>query len=144
MSTVSDLKRFTDAQQSSFATALSEIQNGKKRSHWMWYIFPQIQGLGFSSTAQYYAIENLEEAAAYIAHPVLGVRLIEISKALLELEDTDPRLVMGYPDNLKLRSCMTLFQIAAPDQPVFGQVLDKYFGGKPDGRTKEILCHERD
>lgn len=136
---MADLSRFLKAQENTYETALMEINAGRKRSHWMWYIFPQIQGLGFSSTAQYYAIENLEEAAAYIAHPVLGARLIEISKALLKLDENDPRLVMGYPDDLKLRSCMTLFQIAAPDQPVFGQVLDKYFDGKPDGRTLDKL-----
>ena len=141
---MADLSRFLKAQENTYKTALLEIKTGRKRSHWMWYIFPQIQGLGFSSTAQYYAIENLEEATEYITHSILGSRLIEISKALLELEENDPRLVMGYPDDLKLRSCMTLFQIAAPDQPVFGKVLDKYFNGKPDERTKEILCHERD
>ena len=140
MSTVSDLKRFTDAQQSSFATALSEIQNGKKRSHWMWYIFPQIQGLGFSSTAQYYAIRDLNEAKDYLAHPVLGARLKEISEALLELDGLSAHEIFGYPDDLKLRSCMTLFRMADLNCEIFEQVLEKYYDGEPDRRTVELAA----
>ena len=139
-----DLSRFLKAQENTYKTALLEIKMGRKRGHWMWYIFPQIQGLGFSSTSQYYAIKNLEEGKEYLSHPVLGTRLVEISEALVGLEDTDPRLVMGYPDNLKLRSCMTLFEIAAPDQPVFRNVLDKFYGGKLDEQTVEILKKEFD
>ena len=134
-----DLSRFLEAQKNSYDTALREIRAGRKRSHWMWYIFPQIRGLGYSAMAQHYAIRDLEEAREYLQHPVLGPRLIEISEALLALDETDPRRVMGSPDDLKLRSCMTLFQSAAPDQPVFGKVLDKFYGGQPDGRTLEIL-----
>ena len=134
-----DLSRFLEAQKNAYDTALREIRAGRKRSHWMWYIFPQIQGLGYSAMAQHYAIRDLGEAREYLQHPLLGPRLIEISTALLALDESDPRRVMGSPDDLKLRSCMTLFQCAAPDQPVFGKVLDKFYGGKPDGRTLEIL-----
>ena len=134
-----DLSRFLEAQKNAYDTALREIRAGWKRSHWMWYIFPQIQGLGYSAMAQHYAIRDLGEAREYLQHPVLGPRLIEISEALLSLDESDPRRVMGSPDDLKLRSCMTLFQCAAPDQPVFGKVLDKFYGGQPDGRTLEIL-----
>ncbi len=134
-----DLSRFLEAQKNSYDTALREIKAGRKRTHWMWYIFPQIRGLGYSAMANHYAIRNLDEALEYVQHPVLGLRLIEISEALLALDESDPRRVMGPPDDLKLRSCMTLFQCAAPDQPVFGKVLDKFYGGRPDGRTLEIL-----
>ena len=133
------LDRFVKAQQYDYDTALREIRAGRKRSHWMWYSFPQLQGLGFSSTAQFYGIRDLEEAKDYMEHPVLGARLVEISEALLPLETSDPGTVMGYPDDLKLRSCMTLFELAAPDQPVFAQVLEKYYGGHRDRRTLELL-----
>ena len=134
-----DLSRFHKAQQGSYETALAEIRSGRKRSHWIWYIFPQIQGLGFSSTAQYYAIENLEEAKAYLADPVLRERLLEISNALLALDSCDPSEVMGYPDDLKLRSSMTLFSLAEPECTVFRDVLDKFYGGQEDERTI-VLC----
>ena len=134
-----DLSRFLEAQKNAYDTALREIKAGQKRSHWMWYIFPQIQGLGYSAMARHYAIRDLGEAREYLQHPVLGPRLVEISEALLALDESDPRRVMGSPDDLKLRSCMTLFQCAAPDQPVFGKVLDKFYGGRPDGRTLEIV-----
>ena len=130
-----DLSRFHKAQQSSYKTALAEIRSGRKRSHWIWYIFPQIQGLGFSSTAQYYAIENLDEAKAYLADPVLRERLLEISNALLALDSCDPSEVMGYPDDLKLRSSMTLFSLAEPECTVFRDVLDKFYDGQEDSRT---------
>ena len=130
-----DLSRFHKAQQSSYKTALAEIRSGRKRSHWIWYIFPQIQGLGFSSTAQYYAIENLDEAKAYLADPVLRERLLEISNALLALDSCDPSEVMGYPDDLKLRSSMTLFSLAEPGCTVFRDVLDKFYDGQEDSRT---------
>ena len=130
-----NLSRFHKAQQSSYKTALAEIRSGRKRSHWIWYIFPQIQGLGFSSTAQYYAIENLDEAKAYLADPVLRERLLEISNALLALDSCDPSEVMGYPDDLKLRSSMTLFSLADPECTVFRDVLDKFYNGQEDSRT---------
>ena len=134
-----DLQRFLTAQEREYQTALSEIKNGRKQSHWIWYIFPQIQGLGYSSMARYYAIQDVGEAQAYIQHPVLGKRLIEISKVLLTLIVSDPTIVMGYPDDLKLRSSMTLFSVAAPEEAVFEQVLGKFYDGKPDKRTLEIL-----
>ena len=134
-----DLQRFLTAQEREYQTALSEIKNGRKQSHWIWYIFPQIQGLGYSSMARYYAIQDVGEAQAYIQHPVLGKRLIEISKVLLTLIVSDPTIVMGHPDDLKLRSSMTLFSVAAPEEAVFEQVLGKFYDGKPDKRTLEIL-----
>ena len=130
-----DLSRFHKAQQGSYETALAEIRSGRKRSHWIGYIFHQLQGLGFSSTAQYYAIENLEEAKAYLADPVLRERLLEISNALLALDSCDPSEVMGYPDDLKLRSSMTLFSLAEPECTVFRDVLDKFYDGQEDSRT---------
>lgn len=133
------LQRFEDAHRQDYETALSEIRRGRKTSHWMWYIFPQLKGLGHSSTAQYYSIENLAEAEAFMAHPVLGAHLVEISRALLALETNNADLVFGYPDNLKLRSSMTLFAQVREANPVFGQVLDKFFEGKPDQRTLALL-----
>lgn len=134
----SSLDRFLVAQENSYDNALREIRAGRKRSHWMWYIFPQLAGLGMSYTAQLYAIKDLDEAREYISHPLLGARLVEISGALLELESSDATAVMGYPDDLKLRSCMTLFQLVS-DSPVFGQVLDKFYGGAKDTRTLSLL-----
>ena len=133
------LDKFVTAQERDYSTALREIQNGRKRSHWIWYIFPQLQGLGFSQTAQYYGIRDLEQARDYMAHPVLGARLVEISEALLALESSNPGAVMGYPDDLKLCSCMTLFELAAPDQPVFAKVIEKFYGGNRDRLTLELL-----
>lgn len=134
-----DLNRFLKAQEYDYAQALSEIRAGRKRSHWMWYIFPQIQGLGFSHTAQYYAIQGLNEAKEYLAHPVLGARLKEISSALLELEGLSASEIFGYPDDLKLRSSMTLFRLADLDCDVFEAVLDKYYDGEPDSKTVRIV-----
>ena len=133
------LERFVKAQKYDYDTALREIRSGRKRSHWMWYIFPQLQGLGYSSTAQYYGIRDLEEAQDYMEHPVLGPRLVEISEALLVLDTSDASAVMGYPDDLKLRSSMTLFELAAPEQPVFSRVLEKYYSGHRDRHTLELL-----
>lgn len=134
-----DLMRFVGPNEREYEQALSEIRAGRKRSHWIWYIFPQIQGLGVSSTSMYYGIRDLEEARAYLAHPVLGRHLAEISEALLELETDDPEQVMGWPDNMKLRSSMTLFELADPEESVFGRVLDKFYGGERDERTISIL-----
>lgn len=133
-----DLNRFISAQERSYDAALREIKAGRKRTHWMWYIFPQIAGLGFSSTAQFYAISSMQEAKDYYAHPVLGKRLVEISEALLALDTSDAGAVMGYPDDLKLRSSMTLF-LAASGDAVFQKVLDKFYSGKPDSKTLNIL-----
>lgn len=132
------LERFLEAQEDSYETALREIKAGRKRSHWMWYIFPQIKGLGFSSIAQYYAIESFEEAVEYINHPVLGSRLLEITEALLTVDSNDPGRVMGYPDDLKLRSSLTLFYLVS-NKDVFKRVLDKFFAGEPDEKTMKIL-----
>ena len=134
-----DLSRFIEAQAGDYETALAEIRAGRKESHWMWYIFPQIDGLGFSPTARHYAIRDLDEARAYLAHPVLGPRLVAICEALLALPDTDAEPIFGWPDVLKLRSSMTLFAAARPEQPVFDRVLAKFYGGEPDRRTLEIL-----
>ena len=133
------LDRFLNAQQGDYAVALAEVRRGRKTSHWMWYIFPQIAGLGQSSTARYYSIRDLEEAREYYAHPVLGQRLREISGALLELRGSDPVAVFGGIDSMKLKSSMTLFAVAAPDDPLFRQVLDKYYGGEQDALTLRIL-----
>ena len=133
------LDRFLDAQRGDYAAALAEVRRGRKTSHWMWYIFPQIAGLGQSSTARYYSIRDLEEAREYYAHPVLGQRLREISGALLALRGIDPVAVFGGIDSMKLKSSMTLFAAAAPDDPVFQQVLDKYYGGEQDALTLRIL-----
>ena len=133
-----DLSRFLKAQEQDYEQALREIRSGRKRSHWMWYIFPQIQGLGFSPTAQYYAIRDLQEARDYLAHPVLGTRLKEISSALLDLNGLSASEIFGYPDDLKLRSSMTLFRMADLNEPVFLEVLEKYYDEKPDARTVEL------
>ena len=135
----SNLDKFVKAQSGDYATALREIKNGRKRSHWIWYIFPQMQGLGMSSMANYYGIRDLEEAKDYMEHPVLGPRLVEISEALLALDSSDPGAVMGFPDDLKLCSCMTLFELAAPEEKVFSQVLEKFYHGRRDANTLRIL-----
>ena len=112
---------------------------GRKRSHWMWYTFPQLVGLGHSPTAQYYAIADLGEAVAYLAHSVLGARLVEITSALLEGESRDADVIFGYPDDLKLRSCMTLFAQVPGASGVFKQVIDEFFDGQPDQATLGLL-----
>lgn len=138
-----NLERFQIAQQTYYRTALQEIRSGQKRSHWMWFIFPQIAGLGHSETARYYAIRDMGEAKAYMEDYTLRNNLIEISEALLEVDSDDAGAVMGWPDNLKLKSSMTLFALAEPECGVFQKVLDKFFGGEMDQRTVEIL-KERD
>lgn len=134
-----NLDRFFHAQEHSYKTALAEIKNGFKRTHWMWYIFPQLKKLGRSSTAKYYGIENLEEAKMYITHPVLGTRLREISDALLKLEANDPYRVLGDIDGLKLCLSMTLFAEVEGYDSVFGKVIDKYYNGNKDMNTIHIL-----
>jgi len=134
-----DLPRFLDAQEGEYSLALGELKRGRKESHWIWFIFPQIDGLGHSSTSKHYAIKSLEEARAYLKHPVLGSRLNECCEAVLALAERDISKVLGYPDDLKFRSCMTLFAEAAGRESIFAKLLDKYFGGKCDERTLEIL-----
>jgi uncharacterized protein (DUF1810 family) len=133
------LNRFVEAQASSYQTALSEIKAGRKRSHWMWFIFPQIQGLGLSETARFYALADAREAKDYLAHPVLGARLLEICHALLKLAATDAHTIFGSPDDLKLKSSMTLFA-SLGSSPVFQQVLDEFYGGAQDDKTRRILA----
>lgn len=135
-----DLQRFLSAQQEDYAAALGEITAGRKRSHWMWYIFPQITGLGFSSTSMYYGIKNLEEATAYLQHPVLGKRLLEITAALLAQKHKDATAIFGHPDDLKLKSSMTLFSRVPHGPAIFQQVLDKYFSGLADEKTVQLLA----
>lgn len=132
------LERFLEAQERSYQTALSEIKFGRKMSHWMWYIFPQLKELGYSSTAKYYGIVGRGEAEAYANHPILGERLREISGELLKLESSDAEYVMGYPDDLKLKSSMTLFLEVSGD-PLFQKVLDKFFDGEKDQTTLKLL-----
>jgi uncharacterized protein (DUF1810 family) len=133
------LKRFTDAQENSYRMALSEIQQGRKQSHWMWFIFPQIAGLGFSETSRYYAIKDLQEAVEFLKHPVLGSRLINISRELLKLNTTDAQRVFGNPDDLKLKSSMTLFSMLPGTDPVFQYLLEKFFNGEKDSKTLQII-----
>lgn len=134
-----DLDRFIKVQERTYDTALEEVSQGMKRSHWMWWIFPQVTGLGMTMTSQMYSIKSIEEARAFFAHPYLGRNLREISYRLLTLASNDAYEVFGSPDDLKLRSSMTLFAEAAPDEEVFGKVLDKFYGGKKDERTIAIL-----
>lgn len=131
------LDRFRNAHADSYEIALREIQAGRKESHWMWYIFPQIQGLGHSTMAMYYEIQNTEEAIAYWEDPVLRSHMVEICQALLE-QDASIDYIMGYPDNLKLRSCMTLFWLVS-GETLFKDVLDKFYGGELDGYTVKKL-----
>ncbi len=142
MATAADpfnLQRFVDAQAPVYDQVLRELQAGRKRSHWSWFIFPQLQGLGSSAMATRYAIGSLAEARAYLAHPVLGPRLEECVALVNQVEGRSAEAILGYPDDLKFRSCVTLFSQAAPDRPVFRDALDKYFSGEPDPRTLERL-----
>ena len=135
------LQRFVDAQDGggTYDQALRELQAGRKRSHWMWFVFPQVAGLGSSPMARHYAISGLPEARAYLAHPVLGRRLLDCARALTELETADPERVLGPVDAVKLRSSMTLFGLAAPDEPLFREVLDRFFDGAADEATTRRL-----
>ena len=134
-----DLDRFVQAQSSSYQDALAELTRGRKESHWMWFVFPQIAGLGFSPTAQFYALASLAEARAYLAHPVLGPRLRACLAAVLQVPNASAHDIFGSPDDLKFRSSLTLFAQAAPDETAFAQALERYFDGEGDPRTLEIL-----
>jgi uncharacterized protein (DUF1810 family) len=133
------LERFLEAQKPVYAEVLDELRAGRKSSHWMWFIFPQIQGLGHSSTARYYAIGSLAEAAAYLAHPVLGPRLRECTRLANAVEGRSASRIFGFPDDLKFRSSMTLFARASQDNAEFLEALEKYFGGEPDPATLSRL-----
>ncbi len=133
-----DLGRFVRAQEHQYTRALAEIGAGRKRTHWMWYIFPQLDGLGISATAKYYGIKSLTEAQAYLAHPLLGCRLRECMEAILQVENRSAREILGTPDDLKLRSCATLFACVEPDS-VFDRVLRKFYPAGRDGRTLQLL-----
>ena len=133
------LQRFTDAQEGVYQRALKEIKNGRKQSHWMWFIFPQVAGLGFSETTKFYAIKDRSEAGLYMQHPVLGARLIEISQAVLDIEGKTASQIFGSPDDLKLKSSMTLFSALPDAHPVFESVINKYYSGVKDLRTMEIV-----
>jgi uncharacterized protein (DUF1810 family) len=133
------LDRFVLAQEGTFDTAFDEVSRGRKQTHWMWFIFPQIQGLGFSEFAKYYAIKDLEEATNYLSHPVLGSRLIKISEELLNNHDRSANAIFGSPDDLKLRSSMTLFAAVPGADPVFQKVIDQFFDGESDKKTQRIL-----
>jgi uncharacterized protein (DUF1810 family) len=134
-----DLKRFVQAQSTDYDRALLEIKRGKKRSHWMWYIFPQFEGLGFSATSRRYSIKSTEEAEEYLAHRVLGSRIEECAKAAMSVEGRSAHEIFGYPDDMKLRSCATLFACLSPSGSVFHQLLDKYFEGKQDPKTLRLI-----
>jgi uncharacterized protein (DUF1810 family) len=135
-----DLNRFVRAQEPDYKHALEEIAAGRKRSHWMWYIFPQFAGLGLSSTSRHYAIGSLDEARAYLAHPILGPRLVECAEAALTVKGRSAHDIFGSPDDLKLRSSVTLFALVSSENSVFHRVLEKYFEGKRDQRTLDVVA----
>lgn len=134
-----DLGRFIRAQENIYRMALAELQSGQKRSHWMWYVFPQVDGLGYSSTTKYYSIKSLEEAKQYLDHPVLGKRLLECAETVLRVQGRTISQIFGYPDDMKLKSSMTLFASIAGADSVFIRMLEKYFGGERDAMTIHIL-----
>ncbi|TDV46507.1 uncharacterized protein (DUF1810 family) [Pseudomonas graminis] len=134
-----DLQRFVEAQASTHERALAELKSGRKQSHWMWFVFPQLAGLGHSDMARRYGISGREEAIAYLQHPILGERLASCCEALLEWKDRSAMQIMGSPDDMKLRSSMTLFALVAPDPPAFQKVLEAFFDGKLDAVTLSKL-----
>ncbi|MDQ2733297.1 MAG: DUF1810 domain-containing protein [Armatimonadota bacterium] len=134
-----DLSRFVRAQETCYQQALAEIKAGSKGTHWMWYIFPQIDGLAFSSTSKRYSIKSIEEARVYLDHPVLGPRLLECTEAVVSVEGRSATEIFGSPDDMKLRSCVTLFACVLPPHSVFHQVLQKYYRNEPDVKTLRLL-----
>lgn len=135
---INDLERFVIAQKNTYSKAKKELLNGKKSSHWMWYIFPQIRGLGMFDMSCYYGVSGLEEAKKYFEHKILGKHLIELCNILLSLEENDVLMIFGYPDNRKLKSCMTLFYLAT-NEKIFQDVLDKFFSGLLDRKTINLV-----
>jgi uncharacterized protein (DUF1810 family) len=134
-----NLSRFVEAQAHDYARAISEIKSGRKRSHWIWYIFPQIDGLGFSLTSKRYAIKSVAEAEEYLSHPVLGPRLLECAQAVLDIQGRSALEIFGSPDDMKLRSCATLFAHVSAEGSVFDRLLQKYFQNEPDAKTLDLL-----
>ena len=134
------LQRFVDAQDGVYETVCDELHDGHKRSHWMWFVFPQLRGLGHSERATYFGLASLEEARAYLVHPVLGARLRECTQLVMRVEHRTLAAIFGSPDDRKFHSCMTLFHRAAPDEPAFAQALQQYFGGVPDAATLALLA----
>jgi uncharacterized protein (DUF1810 family) len=134
-----NLSRFVQAQEDCYAQALAEIRSGRKRSHWMWYVFPQFDGLGYSSTSRRYSIKSVAEAEAYLRHPTVGPRLLECCEAALSVEGRSALEIFGSPDEMKLRSCATLFACVSPAGSVFDRLLDKYFQGRRDDRTLRLM-----
>ena len=132
------MERFLKAQENSYNIALNEIKNGRKKSHWIWYIFPQLSGLGRSSTAEYYGIKDIDEAKKYLENELLWSRLIEISETMFSLNDTAVN-IFGYTDSMKVRSCMTLFHMADPSEEIFGKIIDKFYDGNHDNMTLDII-----
>ncbi len=134
-----DLERFLEAQKDDYRQALSEIRAGRKRTHWMWYIFPQLDGLAVSDTSKFYSIKSFDEARAYLQHATLGPRLLECAEAALLVEGRTAREVFGSPDDAKLKSCATLFALVSQPDSVFHRLLAKFYGGKQDRRTLQLL-----
>jgi uncharacterized protein (DUF1810 family) len=134
-----DLDRFLEAQRETYNNALHEIRQGSKQTHWMWFIFPQLRGLGFTDYNIFYGIENLKEASLYVNHPILGKRLVEITQAMLEIENKTALEILGRPDERKLKSCMTLFGLLPETSKCFRQVLEKYYNGEQDERTLQFI-----
>lgn len=130
-----NLKRFVDAQEPVFDKVLTELERGRKRTHWMWFVFPQLAALGASDMAKHFGIHSLEEARAYLHHPLLGARLRQCCSLLLQVQGRTAHEIFGSPDDLKLRSCLTLFELAAPEEPLFAQCLDRYYAGERDELT---------
>jgi uncharacterized protein (DUF1810 family) len=139
MSDPYDLQRFVDAQQPVYARVIEELRKGRKTSHWMWFVFPQLQGLGYSAMAQKYAITSLDEARAYLDHPTLGARLNECTQLVLDVKSKRIGEILGPPDDLKFRSCLSLFARASDDPALFNEALAQFFEGVPDARTEELL-----
>ena len=144
MSDPYDLTRFVRAQEQSYQQALSELERGRKQSHWMWYVFPQFDGLGTSPMSMRYSIKSSAEARAYLEHPVLGPRLVECAEAMLAVDGKSARAILGSPDDMKLKSCATLFAQVSPSGSVFERLLDKFYDGERDAATLRLLSAARD
>jgi uncharacterized protein (DUF1810 family) len=138
-----DLRRFIVAQEQDYDAALAELRGGRKRSHWMWYVFPQFDGLGVSATSRRYAVKSVAEAEAYLRHPVLGARLRECAEAVLDIDGRSAAEIFGPPDDMKLRSCATLFAYTSQEGSVFHRIIDRYFGGRHDDRTLQLIERAR-